>query len=434
MRQLLFSITLLGGICAVQAQSSPAEWTYSDCLDYAIAHNISLQKSILSQQTADITLEAAKAQWEPTLDFATNQQFSNAPWGEGHKNAYSGSYGLNAGWTVYNGGQRVNTIKRDELDTRISRLSTGAIERSLSTDLLQAYLNILYAKETIEIRSQAAETSKAQAERAKQMMELGRISRVEYAQLNAQAEQDAYELVNAQTTYDTRRMELKKLLELGIDFDFEPANVECSQDIILAPLPPMDESYQLALSTDLELQSLDLELEGTALDRKIAKASGLPSIDLRAGVSTIYGAPGPGFGTQLKQNFGENIGLSVSVPIFNQRKTKTEVAKADVNALNARLDIEQRMTDLAQSVESWYIDTRSAQARYLSAIPQEESAVLSDELTNAQFELGLVNPVELMTAHYNLTDARLTLLQTKYMALLGQKMIEYYRTAKITLN
>lgn len=85
-------------------------------------------------------------------------------------------------------------------------------------------------------------------------------------------------------------------------------------------------------------------------------------------------------------------------------------------------------------MENWYIDTRSAQSRYTAAEEQLRSAELSAELTNEQFELGLVNPVDLMTAHNNLTDARHTLLQAKYMAMLGQKMIEFYRTSVISLN
>ena len=102
--------------------------------------------------------------------------------------------------------------------------------------------------------------------------------------------------------------------------------------------------------------------------------------------------------------------------------------------LDAQLDIDQRHTELAQSVENWYIDTRSAQSRYTAAGEQLKSAELTNELTNEQFSLGLVNPVELMTAHNDLVEARHTLLQTKYMALLGRKMIEFYRTATVTLN
>ena len=109
------------------------------------------------------------------------------------------------------------------------------------------------------------------------------------------------------------------------------------------------------------------------------------------------------------------------------------MAKARVDQLSARLDIDQRENDLAQAVESWYTDTRSAQARYKAAVSRLNAAELTSQLTIARFELGLVNTVEMMTAHNNLTDARQQLIQAKYMAMLGRKMIEYYRTSHVSL-
>lgn len=431
-RLLIFAI-LPAAFCRAEIKAGPT-WSYRDCVDYAREHNITLQKSRLSEQTAAYDLEEAKAQWQPTLDFATSHGFSNYPWGENHKNSYSSSYGLNAGWTVYNGGQRENTIKRNRLQTEIAALNTGDVMRTLETDLLQVYINILYARESIGIYEEAVSLSEAQADRARQLMEAGRISRVDYAQLQSQLEQDRYSLVNARGLYDTRRMELKKLLELGIDSDIELENVEWTAAQILAELPPIDESYRLALNTDLRLQGLELEKEGSKLDLAIASAGLKPKISLNGGIGTAYNTPGPAFGTSIKHSFNEAIGLTLSVPIHDNKKTRMAEARSKVQMLDAQLDINQRYTELAQSVENWYIDTRSAQSRYTAAEQQLKSAELTNELTNEQFTLGLVNPIELMTAHNDLVEARHTLLQTKYMALLGRKMIEFYRTATVTLN
>lgn len=420
-------------ICLGASAAVADTWSYRDCVDYARDHNISLRKSRLTEQSSAISLDEAKAQWQPTLDFATSQGFTNMPFGNGSKNSYNGTYGLNAGWTVWNGGERENTIKRNELQTRIDRLNSDDIMRSLETDLLQVYINILYAKESIGIYEEAVKLSEAQAERARELMEAGRISRVDYAQLQAQYEQDRYNLVNARGTYDARRMELKKLLELGIDTDIELQDVEWTAEQVLASLPDMNESYRLATLTDLRLQGLELEIDGSDLDIAIAKASGHPRLSLNAGVGTGYGAPGPSFGSAMKQNLNESIGLTLSVPIFNNKKTKAAVARANVQKMDAQLDIDQRQTELAQLVENWYIDTRSSQSRYEAAVEQLSSAKLTNELTNEQFNLGLVNPVELMTAHNNLVEASHSLLQAKYMAMLGQKMIEYYRTSAVTL-
>lgn len=425
---------VISSMVSLAAISGAAQtWTYSDCVEYAREHNISLQKSRLTELSSEYTLEESKAQWEPTLDFATTHSVSNYPWKEITKNYYNSSYGLNAGWTVWNGGQRENTIKQSKLRTEINRLTTGQMMRTLETDLLQVYINILYAKESIGIYKEAAKVSLAQSERARELMEAGKISRVDYAQLNSQYEQDKYALVNAQSTYDSRLMELKQLLELGIETEIRLADVEWDAAQVLAALPPIAESYRMALDTDLRIKALEIEKSSSDLDIAIAKAGRMPKISLNAGVGTGYYAPGDAFGSSMKKGLNESLGLTLSIPIFDNKKTKTAVAQARVANLNAQLDINQRQTDIAQLVENWYIDTQSAQSRYSAAETQLESARLSDELTNERFNLGYVNTVELMTAHNSYIEARHTVLQAKYMAMLGQKMVEFYRNATVTL-
>lgn len=430
MKHYILSTAIMLTAIIASAQTS---WTYADCVAYAREHNISLQKSRLKEETSAYDLEEAKAQWQPSLDFSTTHTLSNTPWADGNKNSYNSSYGLNAGWTVWNGGLRENTIRQSRLRTEIDRLDTGDIMRTLETDLLQVYMNILYAREAIGIYEEAVKVSEAQADRARQLMEAGKLSKVDYANLNSQYEQDKYSLVNARGTYDTRRMELKQLLELGIDDNISLADVEWTAEQVLAQLPPIDDSYRLALETDLRIRGLEMEKSSSDLDIAIAKAGRLPKISLNAGVGTGYFAPGGAFGTSLKQAWNENIGITLAIPILDNKKTKTAVARAKVTRLGAELDIEKRRTDLAQTVENWYIDTRSAQSRFEAAETQLESAQLTEELTDERFRLGYVNTVELMNAHKAYIEARHTLLQAKYMAMLGQKMIEFYRNAKITL-
>lgn len=424
------AMLLLPFLCAVAGE----EWSYGDCVEYAKTHNISLQQSKLNEEISQYSLEAANAKWLPSLDFATTHGLTNTPFKEeGDKTAYTSSYGLNAGWTVWNGGERENTIKKQRLQTSIDALNSDDILRSLETEILSLYINILYAKEAIGINEEAAKVSLAQADRARQLMEAGRLSRVDYAQIQSQYEQDRYAVVSAQGTYDTRRMELKKLLELGISQEMNLVSVEWDEENVLCPLPPIEESYRMALDTDARIKATELEKQTAELDVKIAKSGYYPSIDLKAGVGTAYSAPGSSFGDQVKWGLNESVGLTVSVPILDNKKTKTAVAQARVQQLNAELEQEARRNEIAQTVEGWYIDLRAAQARYIAGQEQVKSSALSDELINEQFNLGLVNTVELLTAHNTLLQAKRELLQAKYMAMLGHKMIEYYRTASVTM-
>ena len=155
MRNQFITAMLIG--CGVLTAGADT-WSYRDCVDYARDHNISLRKSQLSEESSNINLDEAKAQWLPTLDFATSHGYVNTPFASGYKNGYNSTYGLNAGWTVWNGGERENTIKRNELQTSIDRLNTADIMRTLETDLLQVYINILYAKESIGIYEGSCKT------------------------------------------------------------------------------------------------------------------------------------------------------------------------------------------------------------------------------------------------------------------------------------
>lgn len=426
-------MTLVLSVAAVSQSFADTPWTYADCVEYARSHNITLRKLKLNETTAAYDVEEAKAQWQPTLDFGTSHTYSNSVWGNGDHNTLGGNFNLNAGWTVYNGGVRSNTIKLNQKQQEIETLATDDAFRTIETDLLAVYLNLLYAEESIAIYEETVQLSEAQSDRARQLMEGGKLSRVDYAQLKAQLEQDKYNLANARSQYATRRMELKKMLQLGLSDSIVLAAVEWPDAEIVAGLPPIDESYALALQTDLQLQSLALKADAADLSVAIAKAGHAPRIELNAGVGTSYMVPTDNFGKELRNSFGEQVGITLSLPIFDQKKTKVAVAKANVDKLDVELDSELRRLELSQAVESWYVDVAEAQSRYTAALQQEESAALSDELVNERFNVGLVNPVELLTSHNNLLEARHAVLQAKYLAVLGRKMIEFYRTASISM-
>lgn len=423
----------LSGIVAY-ADETPSQWSYSDCVEYARANNISLRQSQLSEETAAISLEKARGQWQPSLDFGTNQGYSNAPWAKGNSNAYTSSYNLNASWTLWDGGRRESDIRRSQTDVERSRYASDNVMRNIRTELLSTYINILYCKETIAVNSELAEVSRAQADRARQMMESGKISLVDYQQLETQAEQDSYNVVSATAQLNSARLQLKKLLELGIDTDIDVRPCDFTEDEVTASLPPIDESYQLALSTDALLRYNELSTEMADEDIKAARSSGYPQLSLGAGVGTgYYSNSTGGWGTQMKQGFNENIGLSVSVPIFDRKTTKTAVAQAKVNKLSSQLDTEARRIEVAQTLESWYIDMESSRMRYTAGLQSLKSAKLSDELANEKFKVGYVEPTELLQSHSAVVEAQRELLQAKYMSVLARKMVEFLRTGDVTL-
>ena len=427
-------------VCAAEASDGkplPQQWTYADCVEYAKVHNITLRQTELERESGLCDLEAAKAQWFPTLNFSTTQGYTNYPRpADGNRrNSYSGQYGLNAGWTIYNGGKRENSIRRSSLQDEVNSLAVDAIHNNLETQILVTYLQILYARDAIGIAKQTCEVSKAQKERAEQLMNSGRMSRVDYVQLESQYLNDEYNVVAAEGTYNTRRLELKKMLELGIDVEMALPELTFDEKEVLQPLPSKVDVYNKAIAWLPEVRSLGIEGDISDLDVKIAKAGYAPTITLNGSVATNNGSgTGYSFGNQLLNGLNEHVGVTLSVPILDNKTNKTNVAKANIDKLNTTLKLQSTLNDVAQSVESYYIEAGNAQAKYVSGKKQLQSAELTDELTNEQFKLGLVNTLDLLSSHNALLSARQELLQAKYMAILNIKMLDFYQNKGITLQ
>lgn len=419
------------------AVSLPKNWTYEECVAYAKSHNISLQQSVLTKQSGSYDLEAAKAQWFPTLDFSTSQGFVNYPRpADGiTKNSYTGQYGLNAGWTIYNGGKRENTIKQQELTEEVNSLAVEEIHNNLETEILVCYLQILYARDAIDIAKKTCEVSKAQKERAEQLMNAGKMSKVDYIQLESQYLTDEYNVVTAEGTYNTQKLALKKLLELGIDVDMELPGLEFDETQVLQPLPDKVTVYNTAIAWLPDVKSLSVEGDISDINVKIAKAGYAPTISLNGSVGTSNGSgTGYSFGNQLLNGLNEQIGVTLSIPILDNKTNKTNVAKAKIEKMNTTLNYQSKLNDIAQTIESYYIEAQNAQAKYVSGKKQLQSAELTDELTNEQFKLGMVNTLDLLSSHNTLLSARQELLQSKYMAILNIKMLDFYQNKGITLE
>lgn len=218
---LLLSATGAGGYAQSVTQVPEASvvsdavkkaWTFNDCLAYALEHSADVKQALLAVRQADEDIGSAKDAYLPSVGFATNQGFLNYPVKtEGRtSNAYTSSYGVNASWTVWEGNVRKYRLESSKILKRQQELAGADVEKELTLGILSAYLNIMYAREAVEIAAQTLEVSTSQAQRARRLMESGRTSKVDYAQIESQKAQDEYSLVQAQNELASARMNLKK--------------------------------------------------------------------------------------------------------------------------------------------------------------------------------------------------------------------------------
>ncbi|MDD2438163.1 MAG: TolC family protein [Massilibacteroides sp.] len=417
----------------LNAQEKPEKWTLNACLNYALEHNIQVKKSMVNFLSGKEDYLQAKAQLFPSLSASSSHNFANYPSSNtDDNNSYTGSYGLNASLKLFDGGRRLNAIKQEELQTQASQLDVEQSEDDIRIALIQAYMQVLYAYESVKINQNTVEVSKAQLNRSEELYKAGSISKVDLSQIESQYSTDKYQLVVAETNLATYKLQLKQLLELEIEEEIELDIPELTEEDILAPLPEKQVIYATALSVMPEMKSSKLNVDISELEIKKAKAGYLPSLSLSAGIGTGHSSgTGITFKDQLWDRFSESVGLTLSIPIFSNRENKTAVNKAKFAVTTNQLELINTQKNLLKTVEGLYLDATSSQNQYLAAQDRLGAVAQSYKQTEEQFFLGMKNTLELLTEKSNWLTAQQEILQTKYMAIMSIQLLNIYQKKEI---
>lgn len=433
-------------LMSMPTECAARQWSLKDCIDYALANNIQLQKAKVQQLSALEDIKQSQSALLPSLSLSTSQNVSYNPWPEqgsamiaGNKVQadvkkvyYNGSYSLSGNWTVWNGGQNTNTVKLNKLAAEQARLDSAVTANNVLEQIAQLYVQILYSDEAISVTKESLKTSQANEERGKTMVSVGKMSKADIAQLTAQRAEDEYSIVEAESNLRNYKRQLKQLLQIADNDEFDVAIPSTTDEMALKEVPAMNDVYTAALAQRPEIQNAKLGIESSDLSVKIAKAGKLPTVGLNAGLSTSTTSMNSnGWGNQLKNNFTVGGGVTVSIPLFDNRKTKTSVNKAMLQKESYLLDLQDKQTTLYSTVENYWLQAVNNQNKFKAARVSTESAQASYELLSEQFNQGLKNIVELMTGKTNLLQAQQNELQSKYLAILNLNMLDFYRTGEI---
>lgn len=426
---ILLCSLLLSGLRNATAQEASKTWTLQECLDYAYQNNIQVRQSRNNQLSGIEDTKQAKAALFPSLVASTTQSYTNYPSSEvTDNNSYTGTYGITAGMTIFEGGKLRTEVKRQKVQNQMDALSVEESVNDIRIAIVQAYMQCLYAADAVRINRSTAEASKAQRDRAEEMLRTGSISRVDFAQLQSQYSSDEYQIVVAGSTLDNYKLQLKQLLELDIMEEMNPAVPGVKEENMLKALPPKNEVYETALKVMPQIRRGELGIEAAKLEEKSARAGFFPSISLSASVGTGHMSNNDfESGSQIWNRFNENVGLTLNIPIFSNRKNRTAVNKAKIALNDSYLEWTSLQKELLRNVESAYLDAVSAQAQYLSAREKEKYARESYELTSEQFRVGVKNTVELITAQNEYSAAQQQVLQAKYLTLLSIELLNIYQ-------
>lgn len=428
-------------------RAAAQQWTLEQCISHALEHNIQIQQARVEQERGDVSLWQTRGQLFPNLSFSTSHSLGYRPFEEStqmvhdgqvttssNKTTYSGSYALSANVTLWNGGINYQNIKAQKLQNQITQLSTEQSEQSIQEQIATLYVQILYSREAVEVNRQMEQTARSQYERAQVMMEQGQMSRADVKQMEAQWRSAQYDIVSGETTLADYKRQLKSLLQLPLNQAFDVSARVPGDDEVTAPLPTKEETLKAALLSRPEIRSAELGVDAADLQLSIARRGYLPTVSVGASLGdNHFSANMNPYGEQLKKNLNLSAGVTLSVPIFDNRQNRAAVRRARLGQLDSRLSLEDSRIALSSTIERLWLDANSNQQRYVSARAQTESRQESYNLLCQQFAEGLKNVVEVQEGRDQLLQARQAELQSKYNALLNRQLLSFYTGQPIAL-
>ena len=438
-------LALFAFLSLLNSNAQGRQWTLQQCIDYALEHNVQLRKNALQQRSAIEDLKQSQAALLPSLTASTQQNATYRPFTENgtstvangyvqssvDKVYYNGSYGVNANWTIWNGNQNTNQIRLNRLTAQQAALDSATTALTLQEQIAQLYVQILYATEAINVNKENLKTTQANEERGQALLNVGKMSKADLAQLTAQRAQAEYAVVQAESAQRNYKRQLKQLLQLT-DGDFDVYIPSTTDQMALQAIPILQSVYEQALLTRPEIKNAQLAIESSQLNKKIAKAGRMPIIGLTATAGTnTTSISDNAWGLQLKTNFDVAAGITVSLPLFDNRKTRTSINKAQIQYENSLLDLQNQQTTLYSTIEDYWLQATTNQQQFRAAQASTRSAQESYNLLSEQFSLGLKNIAELMNGKDNLLQAQQAELQSKYLTILNIQMLKFYETAQI---
>ena len=441
-RKSLLAMTLL---FSIGAMAEP--WTLRDCIQYALQNNISVRKNRISEESGKASLTQSKSALWPSLSFSTNHGVSYRPGQESDairpvegelvttpNTSWNSSYGINMNWTVWNGGVNHKNVEAQEVSNEISRLATETSELSIQEQIVQLYVQIMYTREAVKVNQKLVETAKQQYDRGTIMHKEGQMSQADLVQLEAQYASAQYDVVNIGSQLQNFVRQLKSLLQLDMNVDFQVTGDIPSDELVMEEIPSAESVYEQALLTRPEIRGAEKSIESAELQYNIAKRGYYPSIGINAGISDSHNSGSQSdVGKQLKNNLNMSASVSLSVPIWDQRRTSTNKQKALLQKTTAQLDLEDKKNNLSSTIEQFWLNAVTGQNRFVMAKTKCKSQEASYALVNEQFNNVLKNVVDVLQSRDNILSAEQDKLQSKYTFLLNIQLLKFYKGEELNL-
>ena len=417
------------------------QWSLRECCDYAVANNISIKQQENQRRQEEIQLSTSKNSRLPDLSGSVGQNFS---FGRGltadntysNTNTSSTSFSLGTSVPLFTGFQIPNQIKLNQLNLEAATADLEKAKNDIRMQVAQAYVQILYDMEIADVAHRQIAIDSAQVARLQAFVNNGKASEAELSQQRATLANSTLTATQADNNTRLALLTLTQLLELPSPEGFNIVRPDISDYSEFSELSDYsnltpDAIYAEALGVKPEILSQQLKLKGTEHSIKIAQAGNYPTLSLSGGMGTNYyttsGFKADAFGTQLKNNFSQYIGLNLNVPIFNRFQTRNNIRSARINQENQQLALDNTKKTLYQDIQKVYYNALNAQAKEKAS--QQAVATANDafHLTQAKYENGKATITEFNESKNNYLKAESDLVQARYENIYQKALIAFYR-------
>ncbi|WP_242499288.1 TolC family protein [Flavobacterium sp. 140616W15] len=422
----------------IESNQLPTVWNLEQCIAYSKQQNIQINTLRLTTKSTEQDLLLSKAAKYPNLLGNASQTFTNAKnadpvvGGFQTQSSFAGNYSLGSSMVIYNGGYLNNDVRQKELFIKSAQFNADAAQNDITILITQSYLTILLAKENSIYLNEIVTTSKAQLKLGELKYNAGSIAKKDFVLLKAQLATDNYNLVVSQNNERQNTLTLKQLLQLPSGYNL---NIQKPEDLAAAfPVINLEDAQKIALEQRPEIKSSLLEKEAADLELLKAKASFKPTLTASGTLASGYSDNlSTSFASQLDNNFYQRVGLSLSVPVFNNRIARTNVEKSKIAIDQSKLDLTNTETVLSQKVEQAYINVLNAQSQFTAADEQLEANTENYRIANEQLRLGGINTVDYLQEKNLYVQAFQNFIQAKYNAVVSLKIYDFYRGDPIKL-
>lgn len=418
----------------IKAQEQP--FSLEACINYAWENSTEISRANNSVKIQNAYLIRSKAERGPNLYFNGNQslssmksyQYSEIEDSWTNSNKANLSVSLNSEITLYNGAKLKNTITQSKTNVAASESDIQIQKELISLNVLSAYINALLAIENVKNYEAQLKSTEKQLELAKARKSAGIISTSDLLNIKSQYASDKAAFINTKNTLRINLVSLMQLMNMPINDSFIIKEPNIDALIKKTSETNANSIYNIALGIQPSIKSAQLNLESTQMEINIAKADALPLLSLGGSIGTGYSSDmdNVNFGEQFSNKVNPYLGLSLSIPIFQRKKVKTNVAIAHIQTQNKELDLIDLKNDLRKYIEQACVDAQTANSNYLALQEQYDAENESYQLSDEMFTQGMINSVDLLSSKNNLITAENKLTQAKYNVLMQNKIIDYY--------